>query len=106
MKPSNLFSPLPSAIPDEVFEAVVQTEHFTLERIVSAGHATPAGEWYDQDTHGVILLKGRAGLRFEQETAVHELQPGDHVLIPAHCRHRVEWTAPSQQTVWLALHYR
>lgn len=110
MKTSNLFAPLPNAIssiPDEVFEALVQTEHFTLERIVSAGQATPPGEWYDQETHEwVILLSGRAGLLFEQETEVHELQPGDYVLIPAHCRHRVEWTDPTQQTVWLALHYR
>ncbi len=106
MKASNLFSRLPNAIPDEVSEALVRTEHFTLERIVSAGQATPAGEWYDQDTHEwVILLSGRAGLLFEHETQVHELQPGDYVLIPAHCRHRVEWTDHTQHTVWLALHY-
>jgi cupin 2 domain-containing protein len=106
METSNLFFPLPNAIPDEVCEALVQTEHFTLERIVSAGQATPAGEWYDQDTHEwVILLSGRAHLLFEHETHVQTLQPGDYVLIPAHCRHRVEWTDPTQQTVWLALHY-
>ena len=106
MKLSNLFSPLPKAIPDEVFEALVQTEHFTLERIVSVGQATPAGEWYDQDRQEwVILLQGQARLLFEHETTARILQPGDYVLIPAHCRHRVEWTDPSQQTVWLALHY-
>jgi cupin 2 domain-containing protein len=33
------------------------------------------------------------------------LQPGDHLIIPAHRRHRVEWTHPDQPTVWLALHY-
>ena len=26
-------------------------------------------------------------------------------LIPAHRRHRVEWTDPEAPTVWLALHY-
>jgi cupin 2 domain-containing protein len=34
------------------------------------------------------------------------LQPGDYVHIPAHRRHRVEWTEVGQTTVWLALHYR
>lgn len=90
-----------------MFETLVQTDHVTLERIVSAGQATPPGEWYDQDTHEwVILLSGRAGLLFEHETTARELQPGDYVLIPAHCRHRVEWTDSNQKTVWLALHYR
>jgi cupin 2 domain-containing protein len=32
--------------------------------------------------------------------------PGDHVHIPAHRRHRVEWTDPAQPTVWLAVHHR
>jgi len=27
------------------------------------------------------------------------------VVIPARCRHRVEWTDPDQETVWLALHH-
>ena len=34
-----------------------------------------------------------------------EMNPGDFVHIPAHVRHRVEWTDPHGQTVWLALHY-
>jgi cupin 2 domain-containing protein len=33
------------------------------------------------------------------------MRPGDYVHIPAHQRHRVEWTEPDQKTVWLALHY-
>ena len=32
------------------------------------------------------------------------LQPGDHLLIPAHCRHRVAWTDSASETLWLALH--
>jgi cupin 2 domain-containing protein len=27
------------------------------------------------------------------------------VNIPAHLRHRVEWTTPVEPTVWLAIHY-
>jgi cupin 2 domain-containing protein len=33
------------------------------------------------------------------------MEPGDHVHIPAHRRHRVEWTDPAQATVWLAVHH-
>jgi cupin 2 domain-containing protein len=106
MKPQNLFSPLPDVFPEELFDILLHTDHFKLERIVSAGQATPLGEWYDQETQEwVVLLSGSAGLKFADETDVLVLQPGDYVHIPAHRRHRVEWTDPAQKTVWLALHY-
>jgi len=77
-----------------------------LVRIVSTGQASPEGEWYDQpDWEWVALLKGAAGLRIEGEAEVRALAPGDFVHIPAHTRHRVEWTAADEPTVWLALHY-
>jgi cupin 2 domain-containing protein len=31
--------------------------------------------------------------------------PGAYVHIPAHRKHRVEWTDPNQPTIWLAVHY-
>jgi cupin 2 domain-containing protein len=103
---ANLFTPIPPQITAEFFQVLLETNNFRLERIVSAGQATPPGEWYDQDTHEwVVLLTGSACLRFEAEPEPWVLAPGDHLLIPAHRRHRVEWTDPSQPTVWLALHY-
>jgi cupin 2 domain-containing protein len=45
-------------------------------------------------------------LKFEDEAQIRTLQPGDFVLIPAHRRHRVEWTDASEPTVWLALYYQ
>ena len=102
----NLFAAIPSEIPAEIFQVLLQTNNFRLERIVSAGQATAPGDWYDQDTHEwVVLLAGGAGLHFEDESEPRVLRPGDHLLIPAHRRHRVEWTDPTQPTVWLALHY-
>jgi cupin 2 domain-containing protein len=107
MKTGNLFSEIPDGLREEVFTTLLKTGTFTLERIVSSGQATPPGEWYDQQTHEwVILLKGRAGLVFEGEKKVRTLQPGDYIHIPAHRRHRVEWTEAAQTTLWLALHYR
>jgi cupin 2 domain-containing protein len=103
---ANLFDPIPPQITAEIIQVLLATAHFRLERIVSAGQATPPGEWYDQDTHEwVALLTGGAGLRFEDEAEPRVLSPGDYLLIPAHRRHRVEWTDPDTPTVWLALHY-
>lgn len=50
-----------------------------------------------------MLFRGAARLRFED--GVVEMVPGSFIDIPAHCRHRVEWTAPEQVTVWLAVFY-
>ena len=103
----NLFASLPSSVPAELVDVIVQSDHVTIERIVSTGHATPAGEWYDQETNEwVLVLRGSAGLRFEDEPDIRVLKPGDHVDIAAHRRHRVELTDTSQPTVWLAVHYR
>ena len=102
----NLYADIPPVLPHELTESLVETATFRLERIVSAGHATPAGGWYDQERdEWVVLLTGSAGLRFADEPEVRVLHPGDHVTIPAHRRHRVEWTAAAGQTIWLALHY-
>lgn len=113
MKPkeiANLFADLPSAAEHEAFDLILGGEmehgHMRLERIVSAGQATPPGEWYEQPTaEWVLVLRGEAGLRFAHEDEPRRMRPGDHVLIPARCRHRVEWTSAEERTVWLALHF-
>ena len=107
MRMANFLAPLPADMGAEVFEALLEQPGFRLERIVSTGQATPPGDWLQQDEHEwVMLVSGRAALRFEGESMDRELKPGDYVLIPSRCRHRVVWTAPDEPTVWLALHYR
>lgn len=108
MKPCtaiNLLDDLPAAEPQERFESLLRTSGLHLQRILSWGQVTPDGQWYDQaDNEWVLLLAGAARLLIEgQEELV--LMPGDTLLLPAHCRHRVIWTDPAQPTVWLALHY-
>jgi cupin 2 domain-containing protein len=102
----NLFQSIPTNLPQELFETLLETEGFRLERIVSRGHATPPGDWHEQARdEWVILLRGRAALQFESVPDPVVLSVGDHILIPAQCRHRVKWTEPNAATVWLALHY-
>jgi cupin 2 domain-containing protein len=104
---TNLFATISPEVPEEIFEILLEAGNFRLERIVSNGQGTPPGEWYDQDTHEwVALLSGSAALSFADEPEPRVLRPGDYLLIPAHRRHRVEWTDPGTPTVWLALHYR
>ncbi len=100
----NLFSNIPADLPDEVTETLLESESVRVERIVSHGHASPQDFWYDQDEHEwVDLLSGAATLRFEDETV--EMKHGDYMNIPAHMRHRVEWTTPDEPTIWLTIHY-
>jgi len=100
----NLLSSLPAKLPDELTETLVEAKHIRIERIVSQGHASSYGFWYDQsENEFVLLVQGAARLRFED--SVVEMMPGDWLNIPAHQRHRVEWAAPDEKTVWLAVFY-
>jgi cupin 2 domain-containing protein len=102
---TNLFANVPSALPEELMETLLQSATIHIERIVSHGHASPQEFWYDQpENEWVVVLRGAARLRFEDK--VIELKPGDYVDIPAHKKHRVEWTMPEEATVWLAVHYQ
>jgi cupin 2 domain-containing protein len=106
IRKGNLFAGMPHESAEELFESLLSASGLLLERIVSTGQATPQGEWLDQDRdEWVVLLSGGAGLLFEGEAEAHVLRRGDYLLIPAHCRHRVEWTVVGSPTVWLALHF-
>ena len=101
----NVFANLPANLSEELTTVLVASQHVRIERIVSHGHASPGGFWYDQpQDEFVIVLKGAARLRFERNSSALDLKPGDYVWIPARCRHRVDWTTPSEATVWLAIH--
>ena len=100
---SNIFADIPDVLPEELFTPLFQQDGIMIERIVSKGHSTPEGQWYDQaQDEWVILLQGQAVLVYED--AQQTLTVGDMVFIPAQTKHRVEWTAPDVHTVWLAVH--
>jgi len=104
---ANLFAGIPQDLPREQIDELAASPNVRIERIISQAHASPGGFWYDQDwPEWVAVLQGSAGLLFDGEATPRTLGRGDHVLIPAHCRHRVAWTEAGCDTIWLAVHFR
>lgn len=102
---NNIFDDIPEDLHSEVFESLVDSDNVRIERIISKGHTSPVTGWHDQDKNEwVIVLKGAAVLSFADKSTV-KLKAGDHINIPAHEKHRVSWTDPDTETIWLAIHY-
>jgi len=100
----NLFDAIPEKLPKELIEVIAASGDVRIERIVSQGHSSPEGFWYDQDQDEfLLLLEGEAELEFEDDLM--HLKRGDCLTIKAHQRHRVKWTTPGSATIWLAIHY-
>ena len=101
---SNIFH-LPSQLNyEELFEPIVSANNILIERIVSTGQTTPPGEWYDQEQdEWVILLQGEAELSYADGYRL-KLTAGDYILIPAHEKHRVDYTSSNPPCIWLAIH--
>lgn len=101
----NIWDGIPNHSDAEEFKVLHQSANVRVERIVSVGHTTPIGEWFDQAwDEWVLVLRGAARITIEGEPHAKELGPGDWLMLPAHCRHRVDWTDFAQPTVWLAVH--
>jgi cupin 2 domain-containing protein len=102
---SNFFHLTPPLPDREQFDAIVSTENVLIERIISTGQTTPPGEWYDQERdEWVVLLQGNAQLSYPDGSAI-ALKPGDYLLLPAHQKHRVEYTSLEPPCIWLAVHF-
>ncbi|WP_038291317.1 cupin domain-containing protein [Zooshikella ganghwensis] len=105
MATGNIFQAIPQDIPQELFEVILEKPGVTIERIISKGHTTPKGAWYDQNNdEWVLLLQGEARVVFQGESEPYTLAVGDYLYIPAHVKHRVDWTSRTTETVWLAIH--
>ena len=101
----NIFDDIPDDLHNEVFESLVDNTNVRIERIISKGHTSPDTGWYDQDNdEWLIVLRGAAILSFVDKSSVN-LKAGDHINISAHEKHRVSWTDPDTETIWLAIHY-
>lgn len=105
MNAGDLLRDLPANLPEELTETLAESGAVRIERIVSTGHASPEGSWYDQPAREfVLVVQGRARLEFDDGETM-DLEPGGWADIPAHRRHRVAWTDPDRPTVWLAIHW-
>lgn len=103
---NSLFENIPAELPEELFNTLCSNGHVRIERIVSKGHASPEGYWYDQKQNEfVLVVQGSAGLKLEGKDDLVVLNAGDYLIVGAHVKHRVEWTDPSCDTIWLAVHY-
>lgn len=101
---NNLFDQVPPTVPHELTDILVDARHVRIERIVSYGHASPEGVWYDQaEDEFVLVVQGAARLRLGDDVIA--MGPGDFLDIPAHRRHRVEWTTPDEPTIWFVVFY-
>lgn len=103
MLQGSLFANVPAALPVEWITSLLSTPHLRVERIVSRGHVSPEGFWYDQAEHEfVVVIQGLARVELEGASEL-TLQAGDYLHIPAHVKHRVTFTAPDVDTIWLAV---
>ena len=94
--------PSPAAVGEEAFTELLRAGGARVERIAS--RAVSDGEWYEQGwAEFVLLVAGAARLAFA-DGSERMLAPGDWVHLPPGCRHRVAWTDPGRETIWLAVH--
>ena len=92
---TNLFTNLPSNLPEELLATPIDAPGIRIERLVSRGHCSPDGFWYDQEqAEWVLVLKGAA--RIQLEDRVLELQTGGFMNYSAHQKHSVAWTTPDK----------
>ncbi len=106
IKVKNFFNLPHTKLNEELIERIGGNDNVKIERIISEGHKSPAGFWYDQETtEFVLLLSGYAVLAFEDGNKI-IMRKGDFVTIPAHVKHRVEETSADEKTLWLAVHFK
>ena len=102
---NNIFDSIPSDLSSEIFDDLVSSDTVKIERIISKGQTSPDFGWYDQEQHEwVIIIAGSAIIGFDDKSSV-TLKAGDYLNISAHQKHKVVWTDPDVETVWLAVHY-
>jgi len=101
----NIFSNIPSDVPNEIFEDILNTEKLRVERIVSKGQVSPEAGWYDQEENEwVIVLSGFGEIEYINGDKI-ILKQGDYLHLKAHEKHRVTETSSDDPTVWLAIFY-
>ena len=77
---------------EELVDILAEGKNVRIERIISCGQTSPERFWYDQNENEfVALLQGETVISYEDGSI--RLKAGDTVLIPAHKKHRVDFTS-------------
>ena len=98
----NFFDNIPPDMPQELFETVLEAGKVKIERIVSKGHVSEPGFWYDQEmSEWIMLLQGEAEVEFSDKKV--RLHKGDCLFIEKHRKHRVSFTSAQPDAIWLAV---
>jgi cupin 2 domain-containing protein len=102
---ANIFDlPLSLTTNRELFESIISNDNLLIERIISTGQTTAPGTWYAQEKdEWVIILQGEASLAYADGSQI-KLITGDYLFIPAHQKHRVDYTSINPPCIWLAIH--
>ncbi len=99
----NIFSKKINSQSDEVADTLYFSQNTKVERIISMGHKSPDGFWYNQsEDEFVILVQGSAKLEFENNEEIC-LEKGDSLLIPAYKKHRIIYTSINPQCIWICI---
>jgi len=53
---TNIFKQLPENLDNEVFEQIIQSDQIKIERIISKGHSSAEGYWYDQAQNEWVMI--------------------------------------------------
>ncbi|MEG0795239.1 MAG: cupin domain-containing protein [Odoribacter sp.] len=102
MKPENILSNIAGAGEEEQFNLLLNLPNCRIDRIVSSGHSSPKGFWYDQENDEFIyLVQGEATLEFEDHQVT--LKQGDYLHIPKNCKHRLERSSIEPICIWLCV---
>ncbi len=105
MKKVNIFKNIQRNSDKEIFEDIISKNDVKIERIISYGQSSPKKGWYNsRKNEWVMILKGKAILSFKNSADV-KLKKGDYINIPANTKHKVSWTLPDKETIWLAVYY-
>jgi cupin 2 domain-containing protein len=77
----------------------------SITRSVSVACSTPPGAWCNDGGQGmaVLVLSGEAGVLIKGEKTPRILACGDYLMVQGTKRYRIDWTHPSEPTVWLAI---
>lgn len=96
----NIYQGISTAGEEEQFDLLMKGKHYRIDRIVSSGHSSPQGFWYDQeDDEWIMLIQGEATLEIEGE--LKQMKAGDYLFLPKNCKHRVEKTSIEPACIWL-----